>query len=61
MNETSYNQKVMEEVPGELLAQAYRIALYFAEKGVKDWTLGPIQKRQEPKTGMVTPVAGLPK
>lgn len=32
--------------PPELLAKAYEIALYFAERGIKDWALGPIQKRK---------------
>lgn len=35
------------DAPPELLAQAYRIALYFAERGIKGWTLGPVQKLVE--------------
>lgn len=32
------------DAPPELLAQAYRIALYFAERGIKNWSLGPVAK-----------------
>lgn len=43
----SYDKKIMADVPGELVADAYKIALYFAERGVKEWKLGPIQRRTD--------------
>ena len=48
---TSYDKELLAKVPPELLADAYKIALWFAEQGIKDWVLGPIQKRQDAKGG----------